>query len=192
MSTGELRVEERGGRRDGVKEVWKGRPDDIWLWGIPDLALVNRLKLVFGVSNPGCCSAIKICHLVLFIAPAEQQPHTLNLAHIKKKDHSVDRKLFSLSKYQILLTHQKISPTVHWERRQGSWTEPLFRGHHIDHSLPWWIFIFSAIHQEQESVDLSVSYRCNKTQFPGPSIRAELAKRGECWLTVEWMAAQPL
>lgn len=190
MSTGELRAEQRGSRKDRAKEVWKGRPDDISQWGIPDLGLVNCLKLVFGVSNPDRCSAIKICHLVVFITLAEQHPHTLNLSHIKKKDHSVDKKLFSLSKYQILLTHQKMSsPTVHSERRQGSRTEQSrtsFLGHHIDHNLPWWIFIFSAIHQEQESVDLSVSNRCNKTQFPGHPIRADLAKWRECWLTVEW------
>lgn len=56
-----------GGTERESKEVWKGRPCDILLWGIPGPGLVNSLKLVFGASDLDCCSAIKICHLVVFI-----------------------------------------------------------------------------------------------------------------------------
>lgn len=43
---------ERERRTGKSKEVWKGRPRDILLWGIPGPGLVNSLKLVFGVSDP--------------------------------------------------------------------------------------------------------------------------------------------
>lgn len=65
-------------RGEGEEKVWKESLCDILLWGIPGPGLVNSLKLVFGVSDPDCCSATKICHPVVFIKQDEQHPHVCN------------------------------------------------------------------------------------------------------------------
>lgn len=61
--------------RGRARRCGTGRPRDISLWDIPGPGLVNSPKLVFGASDPDCDSAIKICHLVVFIKLAEQHLH---------------------------------------------------------------------------------------------------------------------
>lgn len=60
------------GRAEGGGEKQASVGEAPWHLAVrySDPGLVNRPKLVFDVSDPGCCSVIKICHLVVFIRPA--------------------------------------------------------------------------------------------------------------------------